>query len=71
MRTYIGAAVMQLQRFEKDVDEESKSSLKIASFIAAQLGNEQDTMQQVARGRIDMGGFSNGAVERSRAALVS
>lgn len=54
--------VMQLQRFEKDVDEESKSSLKIASFIAAQLGNEQDTMQQVARGRIDMGGFSNGAV---------
>lgn len=54
--------VMQLQRFEKDVDEESKGSLKIASFIAAQLGNEQDTMQQVARGRIDMGGFSNGAV---------
>lgn len=54
--------VMQLRRFEKDVEEESKGSLKIASFIAAQLGNEQDTMQQVARGRIDMGGFSNGAV---------
>ena len=54
--------VMQLRRFEKDVEEESKGSLKIASFIAAQLGNEQDTMQQIARGRIDMGGFSNGAV---------
>ena len=42
--------------------EESGGKLKIASFINAQLGNEQDTVQQVARGRIDMGGFSNGAV---------
>lgn len=54
--------VMQLERFEKDLDEESKGALKIQSFIGAQLGNEQDTVQQVARGRIDMGGFSNGAV---------
>ncbi|MBL8674619.1 MAG: TRAP transporter substrate-binding protein [Rhodospirillales bacterium] len=54
--------VTQLERFEKDVAEESKGALKIMPFIAAQLGNEQDTMQQVARGRIDMGGFSNGAV---------
>ncbi|MCW5746321.1 MAG: TRAP transporter substrate-binding protein [Alphaproteobacteria bacterium] len=54
--------VMQLERFEKDVDEESKGALKIQSFISAQLGNEQDTVQQVARGRIDMGGFSSGAV---------
>lgn len=54
--------VTQLRRFEKDVVEESKGTLKIASFISAQLGNEQDTMQQVARGRIDMGGFSSGAV---------
>jgi TRAP-type C4-dicarboxylate transport system substrate-binding protein len=30
----------------------------VVAFINAQLGNEQDTMQQVARGRIDMGGFS-------------
>jgi TRAP-type transport system periplasmic protein len=50
--------VMQLDRFVKDVDEESKSKLKINPFINAQLGNEQDTMQQTARGRIDMGGFS-------------
>jgi TRAP-type C4-dicarboxylate transport system substrate-binding protein len=54
--------VMQLERFAKDVEEESKGGLKIDSFIAAQLGNEQDTAQQIARGRIDMGGFSNGAV---------
>ena len=54
--------VMQLERFAKDVDEESKGALKIEQFIAAQLGNEQDTAQQIARGRIDMGGFSNGAV---------
>jgi TRAP-type C4-dicarboxylate transport system substrate-binding protein len=52
----------QLRRFEKDVEEESGGQIKIASFINAQLGNEQDTVQQVARGRIDMGGFSNGAV---------
>lgn len=54
--------VMQLERFAKDVEEESKGSIKIDQFIAAQLGNEQDTAQQVARGRIDMGGFSSGAV---------
>lgn len=52
----------QLRRFEQDVAEESGGKIKVASFINAQLGNEQDTVQQVARGRIDMGGFSNGAV---------
>ena len=54
--------VMQAERFVKDVDEETKSSIKVDLFIAAQLGNEQDTVQQIARGRIDMGGFSTGAV---------
>jgi len=54
--------VMQLERFAKDVEGESKGAIAIEQFIAAQLGNEQDTVQQVARGRIDMGGFSNGAV---------
>ncbi|MFO1084635.1 MAG: TRAP transporter substrate-binding protein DctP [Reyranellaceae bacterium] len=52
----------QLRRFEQDVTDESGGKIKISSFINAQLGNEQDTVQQVARGRIDMGGFSNGAV---------
>ncbi len=54
--------VTQLERFAKDIDEESKGEIKIDPFIAAQLGNEQDTIQQIARGRIDMGGFSTGAV---------
>lgn len=58
--------VMQLDRFVKDVDEESKGTIKINPFINAQLGNEQDTMQQTARGRIDLGGFSVAAA----AALV-
>lgn len=52
----------QLERFERDVAEESRGALRIQSFIAAQLGNEQDTVHQLARGRIDMGGFSAGAV---------
>ena len=54
--------VMQIERFAKNVDEESKGELKIAPFFASQPGSEQDTVQQVARGRIDMGGFSNNAV---------
>ena len=53
--------VMQIERFAKDVDEESKGEIKIAPFFASQLGSEQDTVQQVARGRIDMGGFSAGS----------
>jgi TRAP-type C4-dicarboxylate transport system substrate-binding protein len=53
--------VMQIERFAKDVDEESKGTIKIAPFLSSQLGSEQDTVQQVARGRIDMGGFSAGS----------
>lgn len=53
--------VMQVERLAKEVDEESKGTLKISPFFASQLGNEQDTVQQVARGRIDMGGFSAGS----------
>ena len=48
----------QIERIVKHVDEESKGSIKIQAFLASQLGSEQDTVQQVARGRIDMGGFS-------------
>ena len=53
--------VMQINRFAKDVEEESKGALKIQPFFASQLGSEQDTVQQVARGRIDMGGYSGGS----------
>jgi TRAP-type C4-dicarboxylate transport system substrate-binding protein len=48
----------QINRFVEDIDRESKGQLKIVPYINAQLGNEQDTIQQVARGRIDVGGFS-------------
>lgn len=51
----------QIARFAKLVDEESKGELKIQPFLASALGSEQDTVQQVARGRIDMGGYSTGA----------
>ena len=53
--------VMQISRFAKDVEEESKGEIKIQPFLASQLGSEQDTVQQVARGRIDMGGYSGGS----------
>ena len=53
--------VMQIERFAKDVEEESKGELKIQPFLNSQLGSEQDTVQQVARGRIDLGGYAAGA----------
>ncbi len=53
--------VTQIERLVKEVDQESQGSVKISPFFASQLGSEQDTVQQVARGRIDMGGFSAGS----------
>ena len=53
--------VMQIERYAKAVDEESKGEIKIQPFLGSQLGSEQDTVQQVARGRIDMGGYSGGS----------
>ena len=53
--------VMQINRYAKDVEEESKGEIKIQPFLASALGSEQDTVQQVARGRIDMGGYSGGS----------
>ena len=49
---------MQVVRFQKQVEDGSKGSLKINAFLNSQLGSEQDTVQQVARGRIDSGGYS-------------
>jgi TRAP-type C4-dicarboxylate transport system substrate-binding protein len=53
--------VTQIERFAKHVEEESQGALKLQPFFGSQLGSEQDTVQQVARGRIDMGGYSTGA----------
>ncbi|NJO35294.1 MAG: TRAP transporter substrate-binding protein [Rhodospirillales bacterium] len=49
---------MQVQRFQKQVETASKGTLKINAFLNSQLGSEQDTVAQVARGRIDSGGYS-------------
>ncbi len=49
---------MQTERFANLVNEKSKGTIKVNAFINSQLGSEQDTVQQVARGRIDMGGYS-------------
>ena len=48
----------QIERFAKLSSEKSAGAFKINVFINSQLGSEQDTIQQVARGRIDMGGYS-------------
>ncbi len=53
--------VTQINRLVKDVEEESKGEIKVQTFLNSQLGSEQDTVSQVARGRIDMGGYSSGA----------
>lgn len=53
--------VMQINRFAKEVEEESKGEIKIQPFLASALGSEQDTVAQVARGCIDMGGYSGGS----------
>ena len=47
----------QVQRFQKWRTSRG-SPLKINAFLNSQLGSEQDTVQQVARGRIDTGGYS-------------
>jgi TRAP-type transport system periplasmic protein len=52
---------VQIERIAAKVAEESKGTVKIEPFFGGQLGNEQDTIQQVARGRIDMGLFAIGA----------
>jgi TRAP-type transport system periplasmic protein len=53
---------MQVERMVKIASESSGGAFKINAFLNSQLGSEQDTIQQVARGRIDMGGYSVAAV---------
>jgi len=52
---------VQVDRLAAKVAEESKGAVKLEPFYGGQLGNEQDTIQQVARGRIDSGFFAIGA----------
>jgi TRAP-type transport system periplasmic protein len=53
---------VQIDRLAAKIAEESKGTVKIEPFYGGQLGNEQDTLQQILRGRIDMGAFSTGAM---------
>jgi len=53
---------MQAERYTRNIEEESRGTMKIELFPNSQLGAETDTVQQVARGRIDMGAFSMNAV---------
>jgi len=53
---------VQIERLAAKMAEESQGTVRIEPFFGGQLGNEQDTIQQIARGRIDMGVFAIGAV---------
>jgi len=44
--------------FAATLAELSDGALTVKPFLNGSLGSEQDTIRQVARGRIDMGGFS-------------
>jgi TRAP-type transport system periplasmic protein len=43
------------------VDKSTNGDVKIEVFTGGQLGNEQDVIRQVSRGRVQMGAFSNTA----------
>jgi len=49
---------VQAERYAANVAAKSGDAVKLNVFLSSQLGSEQDTIQQVARGRIDMGGYS-------------
>lgn len=64
--------VNQAERLAANVAEASKGDVKIEVFVNAQLGNEQDVLQQVIRGRIDMMLASNvGIASQEPAAMVT
>jgi len=45
-------------RLAKAVEKGTKGTIKITLFLGSRLGAELDVIKQVARGRIDMGGFT-------------
>ena len=57
---------MQTERWIQNVEKVSNGALRVTAYMNSQLGSEQDVLQQVARGRIDMAGVSTAAA----AALV-
>ena len=47
-----------IERMATEINALSKGTLKIDVFMGSQLGGEGETIQQVMRGRVEMGGFS-------------
>jgi len=52
----------QVERLAAQVEEETQGKVKIVPFHNSQLGGELDVIGQIARGRIDMGGFAGTAL---------
>lgn len=52
----------QINRTAATVLEESQGRVKVVPFFASQLGSENDTIAQVARGRIEAGSFTLNSV---------
>jgi TRAP-type C4-dicarboxylate transport system substrate-binding protein len=51
----------QIMRDAANVGAESGGAIKIEAFFNSQLGSENDTIAQIARGRVDMGSFTANA----------
>jgi TRAP-type C4-dicarboxylate transport system substrate-binding protein len=52
----------QVERLAADIAAETKGAVKVSPFFNSQLGAEADVIGQVARGRVDMGGFTAGSL---------
>jgi len=52
----------QVERLATDIGAETKGAIKVTPFHNSQLGSETDVIGQIARGRVDMGGFAAGAM---------
>ncbi|MHA7598835.1 TRAP transporter substrate-binding protein [Alicycliphilus sp. T452] len=49
----------QIERLAADIAAETGGAVKIVPFHNSQLGAEADVISQIARGRLDMGGFAS------------
>jgi TRAP-type C4-dicarboxylate transport system substrate-binding protein len=53
----------QARRWAESLLRESQGRVKGELFLSGQLGSEQDTISQIARGRLDIGGFSTAGAQ--------
>ena len=52
----------QINRTAEQVLEATNGAVKIVPFFGSQLGGENDTIAQIARGRLEMGSFTANSV---------